>query len=94
MYFRKRKADGDFELHGDNATRLKHVKGIINLLRPLTIFNIGAGIYNVCLGVGLNSVVNVICGSVSLALTVLLCIGLSKLKEKKQQLEKDSQLFE
>ena len=94
VYFRKRKADGEFELHGDNTTRLKHVKGIINLLRPLMIFNTGVGVYNICIGVGLGSVVNVVCGCASLGVTALLWKGLSKLDEKKKQLEKDGQLFE
>ena len=94
VYFRKRTADGPFELHGDNATRLKHIRGIINLLRPLMIFNTGVGLYNLCIGVGLNSAVNVLCGCASLAVTVLLGLGLKKLNEKKKQLERDSQLFE
>ena len=94
VYFRKRTADGPFELHGDNATRLKHIRGIINLLRPLMILNTGAGLYNLCIGVGLNSAVNVLCGCASLAVTVLLGLGLKKLNEKKKQLERDSQLFE
>ena len=94
VYFRKKAADGPFELHGDNATRLKHIRGIINLLRPLMIFNTGVGLYNLCIGVGLNSAVNVLCGCASLAVTVLLGLGLKKLNEKKKQLERDSQLFE
>lgn len=94
VYFRKRKADGPFELHGDNSTRLKHIKGIINLLLPLGIFNIGAGVYNLCIGIAWNSPVNVVCAGLSAAAAVLLGIGLHKLNEKKKQLEKDSQLFE
>lgn len=94
VYFRKKAAEGEFELHGDNATRLKHVKGIINLLRPLMIFNVGVGVYNLSIGFGLDSTVNVFCGFMSLMLTALLGLGVSKLNEKKVQLEKNSQLFE
>lgn len=94
VYFRKKTADGPFELHGDNATRLKHLKSIINLLRPLLAVNTGAGLYNICIGIGLNSAINVICGCASLAVTVLLWKGMTKLDEKKKQLEKESQLFE
>ena len=36
VYFRKKTADGPFELHGDNATRIRHLAGIIRLLLPLT----------------------------------------------------------
>lgn len=77
VYFRKRTSEGDFELHGDNATRLKHVKGIIRLLRPLMIVNTAAGAYNLCIGIGLGSTVNVLCGCASLALTALLALRIA-----------------
>jgi hypothetical protein len=94
VYFRKKTADGDFELHGDNATRIKHLGGIIRLLKPLMAVNVGCGMYNLCIGIGLNSVVNVVCAGFSAALAVLLYRGLVKLDEKKKRLEKDAQLFE
>ena len=94
VYFRKKTADGPFELHGDNATRIKHLEGIIRLLKPLMALNAGVGMYNLCIGVGLNSVINVVCAGLSAAVTVLLYRGLGKLNEKKTLLEKDAQLFE
>lgn len=94
VYFRKKTADGLFELHGDNHTRIKHLGGIIRLLLPLTAVNVGCGVYNLCIGVAWGSVVNVICACVSAAVSGLLFRGIWKLKEKKKQLEKDSQLFE
>jgi len=94
VYFRKRTADGPFELHGDNATRIKHLDGIIRLLKPLMVINVGTGVYNLCIGIGLNSVVNVVCAGLSAAVAVLLYKGMVKLNEKKKQLEKDARLFE
>ena len=94
VYFRKKTADGPFELHGDNATRIKHLNGIIRLLAPLGVINAAMGVYNLCVGTGFNSPVNVLCSGLSAAVTVLLVFGLIKLNEKKKQLEKDSQLFE
>jgi len=94
VYFRKRIADGDFELHGDNATRIKHLTGIIRLLKPLMAVNVGAGVYNLCIGIGIHSVVNVVCAGFSGAVSWLLYRGLVKLDEKKKQLERESQLFE
>ncbi len=94
VYFRKKAADGPFELHGDNATRIKHLGGIIRLLAPLGVINAAMGVYNLCIGIGLGSVVNVLCSGLSAAVTVLLVFGLIKLNQKKKQLEKDSQLFE
>ena len=94
VYFRKKTADGPFELHGDNATRIKHLSGIIRLLKPLMALNVGCGVYNLCIGIGLNSVVNVVCAAASGAVAWLLYQGMGKLNEKKKKLEKDAQLFE
>lgn len=94
VYFRKKKELGDFELHGDNATRIKHLKGIMTLLLPLGVLNVGSGLYNLCIGIGLNSSVNVLCSFVNLTVAVLLCWGWKVLNDKKQKLEKDAQLFE
>lgn len=94
VYFRKKTADGPFELHGDNATRMKHLKRIIALLRPLAVVNVGIAGYNLCVGLGLASQVNIVCSMLSVAVAVLLGVGMDKLNDKKLQLEKDSQLFE
>ena len=94
VYFRKKTADGPFELHGDNATRIKHLKGIQRLLLPLAIVNVGFAVYNLCVGLGLASPVNVVCSLASDAVAVLLGVGIFKLNNKKLQLEKEAQLFE
>ncbi len=94
VYFRKKTADGPFELHGDNATRIKHLGGIIRLLKPLMVLNACMGVYNLCIGIGLNSVANVVCAAFSAAVAWLLYRGLTNLNGKKKQLEKDAQLFE
>ena len=56
--------------------------------------NVGCGVYNLCIGIGLNSVVNVVCAAASGAVAWLLYRGLVKLNDKKQRLEKEAQLFE
>ena len=94
VYFRMKKADGDFQLHGDNGTRRKHLQRIIQLLKPLLVINVGTGMYNLCIGIGMNSVVNIFCACLSGAVMWLLYRGLVKLNDKKKQLEKDAQLFE
>ena len=94
VYFRKKTADGPFELHGDNATRIKHLKGIQRLLMPLSIVNAGIAVYNFCVGIGLASPINVVCSMASVAVAVLLGVGIVKLNNKKLQLEKEAQLFE
>ena len=94
VYFRKKTADGPFELHSDNKTRMKHLKRIIALLRPLAVVNVGMAGYNFCVGIGLTSPVNVVCSLLSVAVAVLLGVGMVKLNDKKLQLEKESQLYE
>ena len=94
VYFRKKTADGPFELHGDNATRIKHLKGIQRLLLPLSIVNAGIAVYNFCVGLGFASPINVVCSMASVAVAVLLGVGIVKLNNKKLQLEKEAQLFE
>ena len=94
VYFRKKTADGPFELHGDNHTRIRHLGGIIRLLLPLAAVNVGCGAYNLCIGVAWGSVVNIVCACVSAAVSGLLFRGIWKLKEKKKQLEKEAQLYE
>ena len=94
VYFRKKTADGPFELHGDNATRIKHLGGIIRLLLPLTAVNVGCGAYNLCIGIAWGSLVNIVCACVSAAVSGILFKGIWKLKEKKKQLEKEARLYE
>ena len=94
VYFRKKTADGPFELHGDNATRIRRLKGIQRLLLPLAIVNAGMAVYNFCVGIGLASPMNVVCSLCSVAVAVLLGVGMTKLNDKKLQLEKEAQLFE
>lgn len=94
VYFRKKTEDGPFELHGNYAARIKHLRSIITLLLPLLIFNTLIGFYNLFIGITFPSVLNIICGIVNLAVSVLLGGGLRKLNEKKKLMEKDAQLFE
>lgn len=94
VYFRKKTEDGPFELHGNYAARIKHLRSIITLLLPLGIFNTFIGFYNLFIGIAFPSAINILCGLVNLAVSVLLCGGLRKLNNKKKQMEKDAQLFE
>lgn len=94
VYFRKKTADGAFELHGNYAARIRHLRSIIALLVPLMVINTGCGISNLCIGINVPSGMNFVCGCMNLAVSVLLAVGLYKLNEKKKQMEKEAQLFE
>ena len=87
-------SDGSFALHGDNATRIRHLKRIIRLLILLLIAEATVGFANLSIAFGVGSVVNWGCAIVCAAFAGLLVRGCMKLNERKQRLEKDAQLFE
>lgn len=94
VYFRKRTAEGPFALHGDNATRIRHLKRIIRLLILLLIAEATVSLGNLSIAWGMGSVVNWVCAIVCAAFAGLLVRGCMKLNERKQRLERDAQLFE
>lgn len=87
VYFRKKAALGSFELMGDNATRIKHLKGIICMLIPVALLNFLNALNSINLG---NTAVGVLCA----ALATLLVYGIFRLNAQKKALEKDAQLYE
>ena len=94
VYFRKKTALGEFELHGDNATRMKHLKGIINLLKPLMVINIGAGLYNLGVFLSYRNGLNLLAVLLSAGVAGFLFRGITLLNQRKDRLERESQLFE
>ena len=94
VYFRKKTALGEFELHGDNATRMKHLKGIINLLKPLMVVNIGAGMYNLVVFLSYRNGLNLLAVLLSAGVAGFLFRGITLLNQRKDRLERESQLFE
>lgn len=94
VYFRKRAAQGDFQLMGDNATRIKHLRGIMWMLIPLAVLNLYNAINNVNVGIARNNAAAVVGGGVCGAVTLLLAYALYRLNVERRRLEKESQLFE
>ena len=47
VYFRKKTADGPFDLYSDNDSRIKHLKRIIALILPISGANLCIGFANV-----------------------------------------------
>lgn len=94
VYFRKKAAQGDFQLMGDNATRIKHLRGIMWMLIPLAVLNLYNAINSVNGGIARNNAAAVVGGGVCGAVTLLLAYALYRLNAAKKRLEKDSQLFE
>lgn len=94
VYFRKKVAEGPFELHGDNATRIRHLKGIMRLVAILFFMEASVGFANLSIAIGVGSIVNLICALLCGAVAGLLVRGYIRLNERKKRLEKDAQLFE
>lgn len=93
-YFRKKAADGQFNLFSDYSSRIKHMNHIITLLSILICPNF----FNLCM-----SLCNYVRFEFSFYLfnavicvfpIVLLCIGITKLSLKKKKLKEEQQIFE
>jgi len=94
VYFRKRRALGEFDLYSDNASRLHHLRRIMMLLLPLLIFNAYIGCYNLFLYMQNHFAVSLVCALLSLTIAILLGIGMLLLARKRKRLQTEAQLFE
>ena len=92
-YFRKKTADGDFSLFSDNASRIKYLNRIIQLIAILGGINLYIGIYNLLLYFSWHNVVSLL-GFVNLLIAVLATIGLLSILKKRKKLKEEQQIFE
>lgn len=78
-YFRKKTADGPFDLYTDLDSRIKHYQRILRLLQLLIVCEVGIGLF----------VLNV-SGSIPLVALIMIVIIMlvSKLKKNKSRIEK------
>ena len=90
LYFRKRAEDGAFDIFSDIDSRIAHIERIHMLVKALALANLFIG----CLNLILNhdSAFNV--GIFNLLVTSFLMYGLGRLREKKESLSRDRQLYE
>ncbi len=93
VYFRKKAADGGFDLYSDIDSRIRHVQRIIRLLAPLLCINMLNSINMVNLTAS-ESIVLKLLAMLVVAAEVLLAIGLIKLNGIKKRLEAERQLHE
>ena len=93
VYFRKKTADGKFELFSDIESRIKHLTLIINTILFLAVLNLLSGIYNISLAIAFHNTFNYI-GLVNIAIAFFIAFGILKLRKKRSTLKKESQLFE
>lgn len=93
VYFRKKTADGPFELFSDNTSRVRMLNRVIGLLTTLLVLCLASGGYNLFLYFLWGNTVSLV-GLLPLAVSVLLGIGLWRILKKKKTLAKEQTLFE
>ena len=93
VYFRKKTADGPFELFSDNSSRIKMLNRVLSLLTTLGILCLVAGGYNLFLYFLWGHAVSLV-GLLPLAVSVLLGLGMRRLQKKKKLLQKEEQVFD
>ena len=85
VYFRKKTADGAFDLFSDIDSRVKHLDRIMKMLVVIALINLGIGISNLSFG-GM--------GIINIACAALLGFAWMKIRQKKDALQKERALHE
>lgn len=93
VYFRKKTADGPFELLSDYDSRIKQLTNIIRLLIAVMVLNITTGFYNLMIYSAWGYEISLL-GLINLLLAAFIGYGVYKLWKKRDQLKKEHQVFE
>ena len=94
VYFRKKAADGGFDLYSDIDSRIRHVQRIIRLFAPLLCINMLNTVNVLNLSAQVPTAMKIFCITFVLAVDALLAIGLINLNGIKKRLEAERQLHE
>lgn len=93
VFFRKKAADGDFQLFSDNASRVKYLTHMLSFITLIVGLNLLIGIENLVLAFIVGLAGNYI-GFLNLAIGLIGLPGIVKLWKKRNRIKKESQLFE
>ncbi len=95
VYFRKRSADGPFELYSDITSKIRHYKMVRAFWAALAVLEYGAGISNIIIGTTPPvSVVNTVLGCLVAAIGVGFTVMVASLTKKISALKKQHQIVE
>lgn len=94
VYFRKKTADGPFELFSDNASRIKHLNYVITLLSILFIPNLCNVINQIGMYIEYRHPSNLFALSFISFMEGLIITGIIKLVRKRKKLKDEQQIFE
>lgn len=93
VYFRKKTAEGPFELFSDYESRIKHLRLIKNLILPFAWLNLIVGCTNI-----INMIINAPgltwVPFINIAFAVIAFIGTHKLKNKIKEMKKEQTIME
>jgi len=93
VYFRKKTADGEFELFSDNESKIKHLGTILALIGVIAGLNLFVGVYNITLALVFSSPVN-FAGFINIVLGAFLTALFIKYFRRRQKLKNEKTLFE
>lgn len=93
IYFRKRAADGAFELFSDTSSRFRQITQVLLLILFLGALNLYLGAYNLLYYYFHRIPINLL-GMVSLLLAAVCMAGSIPILRKRQELKKQLTLFE
>lgn len=92
-FFRKKAAEGEFELFSDNESRIKYISGEIRFVVLMCILNLSMGINNVLIATWNQSLINYL-GIVNIVVALAGGIGCIGLVKKRKKMKQESQVFE
>ncbi len=93
VYFRKKTAEGPFELFSDIESKMNHLILVKKLLLPIGVLNLGIFIMNI-VNFALNYPSGIWIPFINLACAVLIFAGLSGINKKIKALKKEHNIFE
>lgn len=94
VYFRKKTADGSFELFSDRESRVRHLSVVISLILTVGILNLWVGLMNLLIFfVGVHEPISLM-GLLNLFLGAWCLFGSIRLVKKRKKLKREGQIFE
>lgn len=92
-YFRKKAAEGNFELFSDNLSRIKYLTSVLSMVALVVGCNLVIGLENLVLSFGFGFIGNY-AGFLNLFIGVLGAWGTCKLWKKRNRMKQEAQLYE
>ncbi len=93
IYFRKKTADGPFNLFSDFDSRIKHLKRLITLIAVLAAANFLVGAFNIFWFFSFDSWLNAV-GFINIFLGAWSIWGIYLFVKRKKKLEREKQIYE